>query len=342
MKIDTTVLQTYVDQKLISVQKHPTADLFIYNYTQKCQFDRVWNDITMQCRGLILEADGTIHSRPFKKFFNVSEHDGVLPESEPYVHEKMDGSLGISYFIEGRPFIATRGSFKSDQAMMANELLQSERYYEFSGRMNPGLTYLFEIIYPENRIVVNYGDRAELVLLAVINTETGEEQALTYYANHIATPKQYEYSKLPKDLENAEGFVFHWPNENLRLKMKFEEYVRLHRLITGVNKRRIWDMLRHNQPLDELLERVPDEFYAWVKKMIDELSIAYGSIEQEAQELYRLVSPMGKDRKGIALRIKGEPTASIVFSMLDGKPYEDKIWNQLRPAAEQPFKIVEA
>lgn len=45
-KLDLTVVQKYVDDKYISVQKHPNADLYIYNYTQKCQFDRNWDEIT--------------------------------------------------------------------------------------------------------------------------------------------------------------------------------------------------------------------------------------------------------------------------------------------------------
>ena len=38
----------------------------------------------------------------------------------------------------------------------------------------PGKTYLFEIIYPENRIVVDYGDYKGLVLIDVIDNETGK------------------------------------------------------------------------------------------------------------------------------------------------------------------------
>mgnify|MGYP001586199763 CR=1 FL=1 len=55
--IDFGNLQKMVDEKYISVQKHPEVDLWIYNYTQKAQFDRVWNEETLSCRGLILDKE---------------------------------------------------------------------------------------------------------------------------------------------------------------------------------------------------------------------------------------------------------------------------------------------
>ncbi len=52
--IDFDNLQKMIDERYISVQKHPTEELYIYNYTQKAQFDRVWNNETLNCRGLVL------------------------------------------------------------------------------------------------------------------------------------------------------------------------------------------------------------------------------------------------------------------------------------------------
>ena len=94
-----------------------------------------------------------------------------LPNEPFEVYEKLDGSLGILYWLGDEPYIATRGSFESPQAQIATELL---RAYDLSG-LDRRRTYLFEIIYPENRIVVNYDDRRELVLLAIIDTATGRE-----------------------------------------------------------------------------------------------------------------------------------------------------------------------
>src|SRR4028119_412849 len=108
----------------VCVQRHPTAPLFIYNYTPKAQYERVWNEVTLQCRGLILDEGGKVVARPFRKFFNLEEVDS-LP-AEPFeVYEKLDGSLGILYWTGEQAFIATRGSFTSEQSRKANQILHA-------------------------------------------------------------------------------------------------------------------------------------------------------------------------------------------------------------------------
>ena len=92
------LLDEMIAAKYISEKKHPDADLYIYNYTQKAQFERFWNETTMQCRGLILDGQRKIVARPFKKFFNYGEHETLsIPDGPFKVYEKMDGSLGILY-----------------------------------------------------------------------------------------------------------------------------------------------------------------------------------------------------------------------------------------------------
>ena len=66
--------------------------------------------------------------------------------------------------------LATRGSFTSPQAIKGRELLEKYDY----NRLAKDYTYLFEIIYPENRIVCNY-DFEDLILLGMIHTKTGDE-----------------------------------------------------------------------------------------------------------------------------------------------------------------------
>src|SRR5262249_36061422 len=125
---------------------------------------------TLSCRGLITDEAGTIVARPFQKFFHLAQME-TLPDEPFEVYEKLDGSLGILYWLGEKPYMATRGQFDSRQAQVATRLLQR---YDLPA-LDRRLTYLFEIIYPENRVVVNYGDRRELVLLAVIETATGYE-----------------------------------------------------------------------------------------------------------------------------------------------------------------------
>jgi RNA ligase len=102
---------------LVTIRKHPLADLFIINYTAKVQYERLWTEELKQCRGLIVNSSGMIIQRSFPKFFNMEElDDSEIPKESYLMHEKMDGSLGILYWLNDLPHIASRGSFESDQA----------------------------------------------------------------------------------------------------------------------------------------------------------------------------------------------------------------------------------
>ncbi len=336
MKIPLQDLQIRIVQKYVAVQKHPTEELYIYNYTPKAQYEKLWDEITLQCRGLILDALGEIVVRPFRKFFNLEEHLPLEIPHEPFeVYEKMDGSLGILYWVNAEPFIASRGSFISDQARKATQLLYT-KYAASIPLLQRGVTYLFEIIYPENRIVVDYGQKEELVLLALMDNETGLDLPLQEVGFPLV--KRYDGLKDIKTLKqlalyNQEGFVLKFES-SLRIKVKFEEYVRLHRILTGVSNQLIWEMLKNNTPLDAILERVPDEFYNWVKHTREKLIKEFEAVEEPCKKDFKVL----EDRKSTALYFLTCPYPSILFSMLDGHEYRSIIWKLIKPKHEKPFK----
>ena len=130
--LDKFLLQQCINDKLVSIQKHPEVDLFIYNYTPKVQYEKLWNEITLQTRGLILDSEMNIIARPFGKFFNLEERQlDEIPKESFEVYEKMDGSLGILYWLNNLPYIATRGSFTSEQSVHATEILHSKYIHTF-------------------------------------------------------------------------------------------------------------------------------------------------------------------------------------------------------------------
>jgi RNA ligase len=152
--LDFVAIRREIDSGYISEQRHPQAPIRILNYTHRAQYDWRWNPETMQCRGLIVDDNNRIVARPFAKFFTYEQLSGVVPNEPFEAYEKLDGSLGILYMVDGEPCIATRGSFVSDQAERATEIYR-RKYRDIV--LDDRMTYLFEIIYPGNRIVVNYG-----------------------------------------------------------------------------------------------------------------------------------------------------------------------------------------
>lgn len=330
-----------VEEGYISKRPHPTEEIYIYNYTAKAQYERVWTPETLQCRGLILNAAGDAIARPLPKFFNLEEHQGSIPSESFEVYEKLDGSLGILYWISSQPYIASRGSFISDQALKANEMLNSI-YANAIPKLDPALTYLFEIIYPSNRIVVDYGSLESMVLLAVIETATGREIQLDRFSD-LGFPLAKRYDGL-KDLaeikklnvDNQEGFVIRFDG-GTRLKFKFADYVRLHRVLTQITAKVIWEMLKEQQPFEDILERVPDEFYDWVKATRASLINQYQEIENQAKADFKVLG----DRKETAMYFLTRPYNKILFAMLDGKDYSEYLWRVIKPAHEKPFKETE-
>lgn len=340
---DLVKVEQLIAEGYISKRSHSSGDLFIYNYTAKAQYDRLWTPETMQCRGLILDRDGAIAARPLPKFFNLQEYQGNLP-AEPFdVYEKLDGSLGILYWHQGQPHIASRGSFYSEQSIKGEAILQA-KYAEAIAKLNPSLTYLFEIIYPANRIVVDYGSLEALVLLAVLDTASGTEYAIEEFAD-LGFPLAKKYDGL-QDIaaiaqlneQNQEGFVIRFAS-GLRLKFKFAEYVQLHRVLTQVTSRVIWEMLRDRTPFEDILERVPDEFYNWVKETKADLIAQYTAIESQAKaDFERIIAFVDRgDRKEMAKHILTCKHHTILFSLLDQKDYSDYIWRTIKPAHEKPF-----
>lgn len=338
------LLKQMIEEKIVNVKKHKEIDIFIYNYSKKAQYDSVWNEVTTKCRGLIMDGEGKILARPFEKFFNLGELEGKeisLPSESFDVYEKVDGSLGILYWIGDKPFIATRGSFDSDQAKHATELLH-KKYSDTFNKLDKTKTYLFEIIYPSNRIVVDYGDYDDLVLLAIRETETGKDLPL----EDIGFPliKRYDgdkdFTKL-KDLQedNKEGFVIQYES-GFRVKIKFDEYVRLHRILTNISNKSIWELLSKGEELDELIEKVPDEFFKWVMKTKKDLLNRYEDIEEQCTWVFKPETEF-ESRREFAEYIKKQKYPVILFKINDKKDYSDYLWKLIKPEYSLPFKIEE-
>ena len=347
-QLDKKDLKKLVDEKYIKLRKHPTEDLFIYNYTAKCQYDRHWNDITLQCRGLICDKKGNIIARPFRKFFN---HEELTTEDIPWqesfkVFDKMDGSLIIIFYYNKKWVCATRGSFDSEQAKKANEILQV-KYKSAIKHLKRDRTYLFEIIWPGGKIVVDYGKRTELVLIGIINTETGSELDLD---KNIGFPVVEEYGiKDFSDVEkirdmgvkNKEGFVIKFES-GFRFKIKFPEYKRLHKIITEFSNKAIWEYLKSGHQIDEkLIQGIPDELYSWIQKTKSEFTSQYSQILNDATNSFNdICVKLGSkfSRKEFADEAtNSKELSSILFYMLDEKDVSQAIWNMIKPKFEKPF-----
>jgi RNA ligase len=340
--LDHALLDAMVAQGFVRVQRHPSRPLSIYNYTEACQYGSVWNPVTLACRGLIVDATGGILSRPFSKFFNHGAPDAPILnfDERVTVTDKADGSLGVLYPDGDGWAVATRGSFASDQALHATRLLRS-RYADFVPPA--GLTVLVEIIYPSNRIVLDYEGLDDLVLLGAVEIATGRSygpEAVPLWPGPVI--ERLDYATLAEALAappraNREGLVVHVPSLDVRVKIKYEEYVRLHRIVTGLNARVVWEHIAGGLPVVALAETLPDEFHRWVddvaRALEAEVAAGVDRVEATYAEIVATL-PEGWGRKEFALRAVRHDERGLLFLRLDGRDVRSMLWQRVRPEAD--------
>lgn len=370
------LLGEMIDAGYVRVQQHPTLPLSILNYTEKAQYERAWNPVTLTCRGLIVEQHtGRIVARPFPKFFNHTEPavQDMVMTGPVKVTDKVDGSLGILYPVITGHAIATRGSFTSKQAHHATQVWETRHAHGWVPL--PSLTYLFEIVYPENRIVVDYGGVDDLILLGAVHIETGQTYGPEVAAHGWRGPtvESFPYSTLTQALEapirpGREGLVVHFLHTDQRVKIKQDDYVQLHRIITGFTARRLWErcavhavlaahpdttVKRLGQSLrmdakdvqgivdagpnwlDTIRQVAPEEFLDWIDSTVARLQDEAADIQQMAQgEAFGLAD---LPRRDAAAALVDHPYRGMVFAALDGKPTTAQAWAAVYPEHEKPF-----
>jgi RNA ligase len=308
--------------------------LTIWNYSEKVQYEGLWDEVTLMCRGLVTDDEGNIVARPFRKFFNMEEKRHT-PTQEFEVYEKMDGSLGILFNYNGEWILATRGSFASDQAIRGMEILQKYKYKY----LHTDTTYLFEIIYPENRIVCKY-EYEDLVMLGSIHTTSGTECCI-YSEGYegLGFPLVYRYDGVKdyrqlKDMisDNAEGFIVKFSNGD-RMKIKGEEYLRLHRVMTNVSTTAVWEILSTGGSMTEVLKDVPDEFFDKVDEVVKDLCTRFENIKKDYMSYFMDITNrvVSTDRRAFAEEAKRYNHPSLLFGILDGKNISFAIWKIIKP-----------
>jgi RNA ligase len=362
--LDKSLLEKHIQEGIVNVQRHRTLPLRILNYTHRAQHENIWDGVTRLCRGLIVDDKDVVVARPFKKFWNLNtahapeSMEENLPLGRPTVLEKLDGSLGIFYGWSGWTSIATRGSFHSPQADWANEwLLRHELEHKGGFRFPEDYTPLFEIIYPENRIVCNYTYDG-LVLLGFVHKATGyelphatvtaialkngllpvDEHHGKSIAELIASPKQ----------DNREGYVVSYHTSHItppvKVKIKFDDYVRLHRIVTGMNTKSVWEMLSNEGSVERLLDGTPQHFRDWLSRWVEKLENEHGELVNTMNRVFlnrpfHDTSDQRGYRKACAEYFKAEAPhlTAPLFKLLDGdrNGAEMAVWKMIKPKCNE-------
>lgn len=327
-------IESLATSGLVTYSKHPDLDMFIINYTPRAQYTDAWTPMLMRCRGLIVDGDYSVVNAPFPKFFDLGEKLTVeeLPDEMPVICEKLDGFLGILFNDNGIPAITTRGTFGSPMAEWATKWIRSTGLG--MDDFKSGYTYLFEIVEPSlcrgQGLLIDYGERAECVLLAVRETANGNELNHIDEAMRLDLPFAEEYTGT---LDNAiaempsmngmekEGYVVKY-SSGLRIKLKADEYKRMHRMLSGKTSKRILETMIESgkEGIDAMLVDVPDEAYERVKEIVAKIEQEQLRMIEQSRLVYDMVKDLPTRREQAAI-VAQHPCSAVVFAMVNEKDY---------------------
>lgn len=358
LKIGT--LDQYLNRENITAFYSKCGRLVGLDYNKTATFSRDWDNLTMTARGLVFEvATGRLVSRAYDKFYNLHEPEvgGIagLPDGVDFDSlEKADGSMISAFKYAGQIWYMTRGSFYSDQAKWAKSWADSHLN---ELEMTAPATYIYEAIYPENRIVVNYGDVSELRLTGVRMLDTGEflpynEMLMVAAMLNCNTIKRYQYSTVDEVIDavkqftmNEEGIVLRYRN-GFMVKIKGDEYCKVHRIISCITPLAFWraiDIETFKIPTD-FLTNLPEEFRhdvdELVKKIEDVHINEYNRIVSFAESVPEFpLDAEGKKQRFAYVAANCKPYELHVMNILNNKHYLVRDWIHRHPARPTGNKI---
>lgn len=201
----------------------------------------------MDARGLVLDENGNIVARPYKKFFNYKEladrdiddkykklsdwHDGVDYD----VTLKVDGSLVIMFYYNGKWMFSSGSTLKNEYVKWFNNYMDKILSDDVLKTLEPyqDKTILLEYCSPKVPLVIYY-NKEQMVLHGIVDTKSGIESnyndvAILADKMNLPVVKRYDVKSLDdllalkQDAKGIEGFVISF-SDGHKLKMKVQDY----------------------------------------------------------------------------------------------------------------------
>lgn len=335
--------------------------------------------LVRECRGIILDEETLEPvCFPFTKFGNYGEkYCPEIDWKNCWTGQKLDGSLIKVVKLGDQLLISTNGTidaFKAPiveqigckassfgelvlDALMANDKIRptethitaSGDHYShpdvkqalqtFAGMLDEGVTYMFELTSPFNKVVVQWHE-TKLNFLGCRDNKTMQE---TYFTDHplkdvFNTPKVYPLKSIDDCIAAAaaldcteEGFVVCDSNFN-RVKVKSPTYVSLHHMRNNgvLSYERGVEIVRGNE-LDEVLNYFPE-----FKQHLEDIKARYdklvNSLETSWDGFMTLVTPLATRKEQAIWIQKNFDVPGVGFALLDKKIGSVKEWARSVPA----------
>jgi len=314
----------------------------ILNYSQY-DSDFMIN-IVRECRGLIIDAECQPVCIPFFKFANYGEaYADTLDWQTASIEEKIDGSLIKLWNYKGEWIISTNRTIFAKNAVLSTEGLAQDdsKYSNFAelfkaaadkaqldyDRLDPDHTYMFELVSPFNKVVVSYESPAiyhigtrNNISLKEKDIDIGVQKPRVFSCDNLA-----DLIEMASELSyNEEGYVVKDAGFK-RLKVKSPAYVAAQHLITGINQKRLLEIMKENET-SEFLTYFPE-----YKREFAQLSLSVERLTNYIEEVHldKIAGRKFQSRKDYAEVVSQTLFPAYFFMLYDGKvqnPYE-WIWS---------------
>lgn len=303
------------------------VSVFNYRLATYADFEK-YNGFELRGITFVFNEDGSLFGRfpLLEKFFNLNENESTVLElvkdhKIKSVREKADGSIINFIKLPNQRILAkSKTSFDSEQALMAQQIFESNPYVNklVTDWLSQGITPIFELISPKNRIVINY-DSTELILLS-LRDKDGNYLDLSNV--ELPTCKTYGYTldemlELRTHLENSEGWIVEFESGQ-KIKIKTEWYLSLHHILTDYSKREDYliEMILEEK-LDDIISNleVESESYQFIKRIENITNQKFRSIQVKCDNL---VSMYDGDSKEFALRFKSQEYFPLAVKIVKG------------------------
>jgi T4 RnlA family RNA ligase len=305
------------------------------------------NPYTRECRGIVFDKYGNCVSAPFQKFFNVNEREETqvhnLPGGPVIIMDKRDGSMiqPVLVSTQGKShvFFKTKKSFYSDVALDANRNANDNVIALSSYLLKTDWTPIFEYTSPNSKIVIDYGDTPQFVLLAVRNNFDG---SYMNWDDVVGLAKRFSVKPIDvitdmslddildhgRNVEGVEGWVIWWPESNVRVKLKTEWYLKRHHAVTELRMRDVAEMVL-DEKIDDLksflfsIGKEVDRVEA-IEREVTQALAGYRSQVEAIVEKFKHLSV-----KDFAVKFNGHALFSLLMQQFKGQePNYKQYWKK--------------
>lgn len=183
------------------IKERVSGEISSFNFTQEAFKKRIWDDQTIKARGLFINNEtGKIIARSYNKFFRLDEMEFTTLESLKGnlcfpidAYQKENGFLGLVTVHNDELLLTTKSLLDGEYVDIFKRIFFKKIPVDVQNRIKEkfkGKTLIFEVIDPINDPhIVEYLNE-DIILLDIIDNETG-----------ILMPYDYLTTVLPSELE---------------------------------------------------------------------------------------------------------------------------------------------